>query len=72
MRPCPQHAGVLNAIRRGGKYEKLRALTLLSSRVFVLELGQVIHILVDDDVEAVGLVVGGHVGHREALRHGCK
>jgi hypothetical protein len=40
--------------------------------MIVLELGQVVHILVDDDVQVVGLVVGGNVGSGEALRHGYK
>jgi hypothetical protein len=38
----------------------------------VLELGQVVYIFIDDDVQVVGLVVGGNVGSGEALRHGYK
>jgi hypothetical protein len=43
--------------------------TLLPARVFILELGKIVDILVNDDPEVVCLVVGGHIGRREALRH---
>lgn len=43
--------------------------TLLAARVFILELCQVVDILVNDDVEVVGLVVRRDVGGRESLRH---
>jgi len=43
--------------------------TLLAARVFVLELGQVVYIFVDDDPEVVGFVVRRHVGGRKSLRH---
>lgn len=39
--------------------------TLLAAGMLVGELGQVVDILVDDDVEVVGLVVLGHIGGRE-------
>jgi sulfur carrier protein ThiS len=45
----------------------LGTLTLLSSRMIVLKLGQVVDILVDNDVEVVGFVVGGHIGSGETL-----
>ena len=36
----------------------------------ILEVGQVVYIFIDNDVQVVGLVVGGNVGSGEALRHG--
>lgn len=40
-------------------------LTLLAARMVVLELCEIVDILVDDDPQAVGLVVAGDVGGRE-------
>lgn len=40
--------------------------------VFVLELGQIVHVFVDDDPQVVGLVVRGDVARLEGLRHGGK
>lgn len=40
-------------------------LTLLSSRVFILEFGQVVDILVYDDPEVVSFVVRRNVAGRE-------
>jgi hypothetical protein len=37
--------------------------------MLVLKLGEVIDILINDDVEVVGLVVRCHVGSGECLRH---
>jgi hypothetical protein len=37
----------------------------------ILELGQVIHIAVDSDIQAVGLVVRRHVGGCEDFGHGA-
>jgi hypothetical protein len=37
--------------------------------MLVLEFCQVVHVLVDNDVQIVGFVVGGHVGCRESLGH---
>ena len=37
--------------------------------MLILKLGQVIDILVDNDVQVVSLVVGGHVGRGECFRH---
>lgn len=48
----------------------LLSLTLLSTRVLIGELGDIVDILVNDDVQVLGLVVGGHIGHGESLRHG--
>lgn len=36
--------------------------TLLSSGMLVLELGQIVHVLIDNDPQIVGLVVRRHVG----------
>jgi hypothetical protein len=46
-----------------------RSRTLLSTRVLLLELGQVVDIVIDDDVEVVGLVVRRNVVGCEGLRH---
>lgn len=46
-----------------------RSLTLLSSRVLILELGQVVDVLVDDDVEIVRLVVRRHVAGGKCFGH---
>lgn len=40
------------------------------TRVVFLELGQVIDIAIDGDVQAVGLVVRGNLGSCEYLGHG--
>lgn len=37
--------------------------------MLLLELGQVVDILVDNDPEVVGLVVRGHIGGRVSARH---
>ena len=37
--------------------------------MLILELGEVVHIFINNDVEVVGLVVGCHVGSGECLRH---
>lgn len=39
--------------------------TLLSARVFLLELGQIVNIVIDNDPEVVGLVVRRNVVSRE-------
>jgi hypothetical protein len=43
--------------------------TLLSARVLLLELGQVVDIVIDNDVEVVGLVVRRNVVGCEGFRH---
>lgn len=43
---------------------------LLLAWMLILELGQVIDILIDNNVQVVSLVVFGHIGSRECLRHG--
>jgi len=40
-------------------------LTLLSTRVLILELGQIVHILVHDNPQVVSLVVRRNVASRE-------
>jgi hypothetical protein len=45
--------------------------TLLPTGMIVLKLGQIVHILVDNDPKVVGLVVRRNVGGRKSLRHGC-
>lgn len=45
--------------------------TLKLTWMFVLECSQVVYILVYDDVQVLGFVVGGHVGGRECLGHGA-
>ncbi len=37
--------------------------------MLILEFGQVVDVLVDNDVEIIGFVVGGHIGRRESLGH---
>lgn len=37
--------------------------------MLVLKLGQVIHILVNDNIEVVGFVVGCHIGSGERFGH---
>jgi len=37
--------------------------------MLVLEFGKIIHVIVDNDVEIVRLVVGRNVRHRERLGH---
>ena len=43
--------------------------TLLSARVLLLELGQVVDIVIDNDVEVVGLVMRRNVVGCEGFRH---
>lgn len=43
---------------------------LLAARVVVLEAGEVVDVAVNNGVQAVGLVVRGHVGRGKALGHG--
>jgi hypothetical protein len=39
--------------------------------MFFLELGDIVDVLVDDDVQTVGRLVGGHVLGGKDLRHDC-
>lgn len=48
----------------------LLPLTLLSTRVLIGELSDIVDIFVNDDVQVFGLVVRGHIGRGESLRHG--
>jgi hypothetical protein len=41
------------------------SLTLLSTRVLILELGQIVHVVVHDDPQVVSLVVRRNVASRE-------
>jgi hypothetical protein len=45
--------------------------TLLPTGMVVLEFGQIIHILVDNNPKIVGLIVRRNVGGRKSLRHDC-
>lgn len=46
------------------------ALTLLAARMLVLELGEIVYIVVDDDVQIAGALMRRNVAGREGLRHG--
>lgn len=43
--------------------------TFIRTRMFVLKLGQVVHVLINYNVEVVGFVVGCHIGSCECLGH---
>lgn len=43
--------------------------TLLSTWVLILKLGQIVDILLDNNVQVVGLLVSGDFVDRESLRH---
>lgn len=42
---------------------------LLATGVVILELGQIINVAIDNDVQVIGLVVRRHVADGESLRH---
>lgn len=46
-----------------------RDLLICHTWMLILKLAEVVHVFIDDDPEAVRLVVGGNVGFRESLRH---
>jgi hypothetical protein len=66
MHPCQRLVGGLDAVR-SAEQQKPKELTLLATRMLILELCQIVDVLIDDDVEVVSFVVGCHVGSCECL-----
>ena len=56
-------------IRSSQNTQACTALTLLATWMLVLELGQVVDILIHNDVEIIGLLMFRNVSCRETFRH---
>jgi hypothetical protein len=61
--------GLLAKVSYSSSLELGGSRTLLSTRVLFLELGQVVDIVIDNDVQVVGLVVRRNVVGCEGFRH---